>query len=33
MKDTEEGNINEEGLLVAETERGICKVFAFYSKA
>lgn len=29
LKDTEEGNINEEGLLVAETERGICKVIAF----
>lgn len=29
LKDTEVGNINEEGLLVAETERGICKVIAF----
>ena len=29
LKDTKGGNINEEGLLVAETERGICKVIAF----
>ncbi|WP_313512164.1 UDP-glucose--hexose-1-phosphate uridylyltransferase [Sphingobacterium sp.] len=29
LKDSEEGEMNEEGLLVAETERGICKVIAF----
>ncbi len=29
LQDTEEGRIDEEGLLIAETEKGICKVIAF----
>lgn len=29
LEDTQAGLINEEGMLIAETERGICKVIAF----
>lgn len=29
LKDTQEGSINEDDLLIADTERGICKVIAF----